>query len=233
MHGDFSKRLGWPANTPFWVPTCDCAKKKQEAEQKQSHAAFLADKTKKVFARLGFGDPAKMPEVKPLPGTWGDPLTAYKTGRNLILVGAIGSGKTTAIKAIAKKLTESLVPIRGGYVPSLMAKLKNMDDVSEVMASIQNGKVVVLDDLDKMLGTVYEIERLSLIVNDCVQKGKPLLVTTNLDFVALRRLLCSNKYGVPENWVDSFISRLEGGSQVVTFVGKDFRVRDEAQVVKV
>lgn len=235
MQGSFSRRFPqWPLDQPVWAPACDCARLQSESDAETRYQDRLKEKVKAVFSRLDLGDPGSIPEDLPsLPAPWNDAMRGLASGRNLILVGSVGTGKTTLVKALVKTLTENHVPIRGGYVPKLLASLKEMDSISDIMASLSNGKVVVLDDLDKMLGTVYEIERLSFVVNECMQKRKPLLVTTNLRFPQLHKLLCSTKYGVPENWVQSFLSRLQGDAIMVELQGRDFRRSKQNIVLRV
>lgn len=173
---------------------------------------------------MGFGSADDLPSsLRDIGAPWNDAIKGLESGRNLVLVGDVGTGKTTFIKCLVRDLISASIPVRGGYVPQLMSSLKNISDLGEIMASLDYGKILVLDDLDKMLGTVYEIEKLSSMVNLCMQKRRPVVVSTNLGFQDLRRMLCSSKYGVPENWVDSFLSRLKHNAQIVTFKGRDMR----------
>ena len=229
--GVMTRRVQWPDGKPFWYPACDCRERLQATKD---YAEAMESRIQAVFDRTGLGQVRNIYETIPDIGyPWNDAKVGLAEGRNLVLIGAVGSGKTTVLKHIVRDLTKAMVPVRGGYVPTLMSSLKQMDSVDEILASIENGRVLVLDDLDKILGTVYEIEKLSSVVNVCIQKERPVLVTTNLDLPELKRLLCSNKYGVPENWVESFLSRLRGGAQVVKFSGKDFRSAGEFTQVNV
>lgn len=230
LHGVLTKRFGFPgANEPLWRPACNCEAQQQAS---QDFEEAMAVRLQAVFDRTGLGQVKNIYAAIPDIGwPWNNAKTGMDEKKNLILIGAVGSGKTTVLRHLVRDLTKNMVPVRGGYVPTLMSALKQMDSVDEILSSIEAGKVLVLDDLDKILGTVYEIEKLSSVVNVCIQKERPVLVTTNLDFPELKRLLCSNKYGVPENWVESFLSRLRGGAQIVRFTGRDYRGLGESSAV--
>ena len=195
---------------PAWVYDCECSKKKFSEAYRQDLAADLKELHKARFDKLELG-PAEFihPSVTlPEDTNWADPLAAARNGEKVVFTGVAGSGKTDQLKLICKFLCEKGAKLKGGYVPAILNKFKRRDtDIGVYQDEILAGDVLVLDDLDKLRGSQFEVEQLLYLVDRFDTYNKPILVTLGMDLFQFRVRLDELK--VNTAYIDSIISRLE------------------------
>lgn len=206
---------------------CDCIQKENDKERQE----IWVRNCQIIFRHLGMGEPKFPYSAIQLEGDWIDPFDALARGKKLVLTGSVGNGKSTLIRWLAWNFILGAKVVRGGYVPTIMHRLKDFDSNEDYFRLLEKSDVLVLDDLDKMLGSTYELERLlSLVDIFCCQK-KTILVSMNTDMPSLRKMLLSSKFNVSSSWVDSLISRLGENSTILNFKGCDFRKKAEEATV--
>ncbi len=161
--------------------------------------------------------PEQIPKEFKMPaGIWTDPVPHVAVGENYIIYGNVGSGKSTSIADICWKLilgTRS-VSIRGGSVSSIMHNLKG-DGVNEYRKTFEGADVLVLDDLDKILGSTYEVVELFSLADMFFSRRKSVLVSMNPSPEEFVTQLKSSKYNVPPVWADSFLSRVTNKADII------------------
>lgn len=121
-------------------------------------------------------------EAKEISMKMADGESEYKW---LTLVGRTDTGKSHLAKAITKGWLNRGIPARYGFVPSLLIELKNGFDsgnqftFGQVMESLQNTPLLVLDDLGTEKMTEWAMETIQTIINHRYENQLHLVITTN------------------------------------------------------
>lgn len=148
----------------------------------------------------------------------GDPVTGWATnpaGRNLVLCGGVGTGKTHAALAAARhRWLDAGDDVLFRPVVELLDELRPGAE-TDVLPDAMGVDVLVLDDLGAERPTDWTAERLFAVVNRRWMDRRPVIATTNLDPPGLRAAIGDRTY-----------SRLMlDGAVVVGVTGNDRRRR--------
>lgn len=143
---------------------------------------------------------------------------AWATGeiRGLLLTGTVGSGKTFTAAAAANSFMYR-APLRWFSVSKMMAQARagfkhpSRDDLYDVLLNPRIA--LVLDDIDKAKVTDFAREILFQAIDERVNYGSSLLVTTNATYIELE-----------ENYGEPIASRLGGYCKPVNMAGTDRRL---------
>lgn len=186
----------------------------------KKHVATVA--AEKFAALEGLGPVTPEMSLARLPdtGPWSFPARAAAEGFKLMLTGPPGGGKTTLLKKIVWGLCLRRRRPRGGYVLSIMDKLKT-GDIGAYIANLQGGDTLVLDDIDKLRGTEYEVERLLDVINHYDVNRLPILMTGNGELESFNAKL--RKRGIPDDMADSITSRLKNKCSFKVLMDADRR----------
>lgn len=134
-------------------------------------------------------------------------------GRNLIITGPVGTGKTHAAVAACRPAHDRGLDVAFLPVIELLDALRPSgpgDDVSiSDVAAIDR---LILDDLGAQRDTDWTHERLEAVINRRWLEERPTIITTNLDGKALA-----------ERFRESTFSRLVGGAVTLRLSGADRR----------
>lgn len=121
--------------------------------------------------------------VDQLDGATGQAVAQWRRqpGRNLLLLGAVGVGKTHAALACARLAVEARMAVRFWPVVELLDALRpgrpNADDTLDRAARVP---LLILDDLGGERPTDWTGERLYLLVNRRWLEQRPIIATSNL-----------------------------------------------------
>lgn len=143
-----------------------------------------------------------------------DPLRAWgrnPDGRNLVIVGPTGTGKTRAACAAVRRAVWDALEVVFLSVPELLDQLRPGGPADAWEAYTECDRLVV-DDLGAERPTDWTSERLYALVNRRWNDCRPLVATTNLDPSALADHLGERTF-----------SRLVGGALVLRLAGQDRR----------
>lgn len=156
---------------------------------------------------------AMLTEVEPAPvrdviRRWGE----QPEGRNLVLLGPVGSGKSHAATAAVRAMHFEGDRIEWWPTVELLDAMRPGSDDDDAMARALGADVLLLDDLGAERPTAWTAERLYLVVNRRWMEDQPIVATSNLTLDELRQALG-----------DRCFSRLTGGADVVTLTGRDRR----------
>ena len=140
-----------------------------------------------------------------------------KSGRGLILMGPVGTGKTSAAAAV---LQFGLKNDYGGMfigMSSLLdtiftTKEKNRDEWVEFERRLRETTLLVIDDLGTEKPDGWVQVKLDSIVSERYNRLKPIIVTTNLD-----------ANGLKNTYTERIIDRLRQTSKLLTFPGPSLR----------
>lgn len=141
--------------------------------------------------------------------------------RGLLLLGPVGVGKTH-LAAAACWARLQVGAVRWVSVARLMSQLRaGFQDEARYEASeiVAGTGPIVLDDLDKASPTEFGKEVIFGAVDNRIEAGASLLVTTNLELGEI-----AERYGEP------VASRLAGYCRVVRLDGRDKRLGEVARV---
>jgi DNA replication protein DnaC len=150
---------------------------------------------------------------------------AIKFGRhkhNLFLNGPTGLGKTFLSGCIAKDVSERGFSVVYDTASSVFRKAESahfyrgegMDDARNEMGRIYKCDLLIIDDLGTEMTTTFSISALYDIINSRLINGRCTVINSNLSIDKMR-----------ERYSQQIMSRLEGAYQVLTFRGKDIRIK--------
>jgi DNA replication protein DnaC len=141
--------------------------------------------------------------------------------QGLLLTGPVGVGKSTlAGAAVNARIASTGRAAFWLTAPELFAALGSGFESparDRALATLQSGRALMLDDLDKGRPTAYGAEMVYLAVDQRVVRRAPLLVTTNLDLEGLR-----DRW--PEEYGLAIVSRLIGHCELISIDGADRRI---------
>lgn len=157
-------------------------------------------------ARLGDLEPAVAEELS----AWAD----EPDGRNLLLVGPVGVGKTHAAVAAAWPLHQAGHEVELWPVVEMFARLRPGGPEHE-LERLMRVDLLVVDDIAAERSTEYQAENLYALLNRRRGDRRPTVATSNLDPAGGRSLY--DALG-ERTW-----SRLVGGAVVVALSGRDRR----------
>lgn len=149
-------------------------------------------------------------------------LMGYMGGerRNLLMVGDVGTTKTTQAYALLKELMRSGInctfDTAGGHLRHIKRAYDGDFTEEEVMEQLESVPVLFIDDLGKESPTPWAVEHLFDLIDERVARRKPVVVTSNLHAPGLRE-----RYGEAGR---ALVSRLAGDAVVAAFDGADRRL---------
>ena len=152
-----------------------------------------------------------------------------KENVGLILHGNPGTGKTFLSFCIANYLIERYVPTIAISSIGILSRIKETyssygkEGEAEIIRTIQNADLLVLDDLGAENNTEWSKEKLYEIVDFRYRNEKPIVITTNLSMDALKNKLTG------EDGVSRTYDRIIEMCQPVEIKGESKRVKKASE----
>ena len=117
----------------------------------------------------------------------------YKNNQGLLLYGPVGTGKSYAAACIANELLNQKTPvIMTSFVKILQMIQDKQVEESELIARLNNAKLLIIDDLGTERNTDYGLEKVYNVIDSRYLAGKPLILTTNLMLVDMKENIDTN-----------------------------------------
>ena len=111
----------------------------------------------------------------------------YANGQGILFWGNVGTGKSYTAAAIANEL---LVRLQSVIMTSFIRLLDEMsgyeNDDGEYISRLNQAKLLIIDDLGAERGTDYALEKVYDIIDSRYRSGKPIILTTNLEFSEMK-----------------------------------------------
>lgn len=158
-----------------------------------------------------------------------------KENIGLILYGKPGTGKTFLSFCIANYLLNRYVPVIAISSIGILSRIKETynsygtEGEAEIIRTIQNADLLVLDDLGAENNTEWAKEKLYEIIDFRYRNEKPIIITTNLSMEALQSKLTGND-GISRTY-----DRIIEMCQPVEVKGDSKRIKkasDKTQILK-
>ena len=207
------------------IPTCSCLRDKAEEEFQADRAQRAEASALQRVEALRLGPVGAFDRWPIAVDGWADPKVPILGGKNLVVMGPVGTAKTTLLKQVAYRAAMSGLKVRGGYGLEVMKKLKDFDGggVREYSSWLAGGHVLILDDFDKLLATEYEVREIMLFIDRYWAFGRSLVVSMNKTPDQLEMRLSSRRGEDLGDEAKAIFSRLMGTAKVVVLSGADLR----------
>lgn len=107
------------------------------------------------------------------------------SGRGLMLLGPVGTGKSSAAGLVAQEVVKLEKRVIWWYVPDLLAEMREPREARAIVKASSGVDVLIWDDFGVAGLPEWQIGMLDRIVENRYQRQKPMIVTTNLSRQAL------------------------------------------------
>ena len=109
----------------------------------------------------------------------------YREGKGLLLHGDVGTGKTYIACMIANALIDQGCPVLVTNFARILNTLQGTFERQEYLDSLNQFKLLVIDDLGVERDTGFAKEQVFNIIDSRYRAGKPMIITTNLSMQKL------------------------------------------------
>jgi DNA replication protein DnaC len=148
-----------------------------------------------------------------------------KSKENLVLMGAVGTGKTHLATAIALKLCKEGRHVRFFTATGLANTLQEKHQkgtLMHFMASLRKVELLVIDEIGFITLHKEASELLFQVVSDCYEQ-RSLIITSNLEFAQWNTVFGNDKLTA------AMIDRLIHHSHILVFSGTGHRLEESMQ----
>ena len=170
---------------------CKCEVERRDREAEAERQKELAERIKK-YRKMGFpqsqmeywtfdnddGGNEKLTNMAKRYVNHFDALR--KEGKGLLLYGGVGTGKTYIACMIANALIDKGYPVLVTNFARILSTLQGTFDKQEYLDSLNQFKLLIIDDLGIERDTGYAKEQVFNIIDSRYRAGLPMIITTNL-----------------------------------------------------
>jgi DNA replication protein DnaC len=144
---------------------------------------------------------------------------------NLVLMGAVGTGKTHLATAIALNLCQQGRHVRfftATGLANILQERQQRGTLTSFMSSLRRVELLVLDEIGFITLHKEASELLFQVVSECYEQ-KSLIITSNLEFGQWNSVFGDNKL------TNALVDRLIHHSHIVVFSGPGHRLEESMQ----
>lgn len=107
----------------------------------------------------------------------------YEKSQGLLFFGDVGTGKSYSAAVIANELLDRRVPVVMTSFIRLVRETRNFGkEENEYLNRLNRARLLIIDDLGAERCTDFVLEKVYDVIDSRYRSGKPLVLTTNLDF---------------------------------------------------
>ena len=107
----------------------------------------------------------------------------FKKNEGLLIYGSVGSGKTHIAVCAANEIIEKEYSVLFVSMPEYLQGKKSFElQEEELLDRVKHVSLLIIDDLGAERNTGFAQEFVYAVINARVNSGKPMIVTTNLEF---------------------------------------------------
>ena len=170
---------------------CKCEVERREQEEEAQRKRELAERIKK-YRKMGFpqsqmeywtfdNDDLGNEKLTNMARRYVNNFDALcKDGKGLLLYGGVGTGKTYIACMIANALIDKGYPVLVTNFARVLSTLQGTFDKQEYLDSLNQFKLLIIDDLGIERDTGYAKEQVFNIIDSRYRAGLPMIITTNL-----------------------------------------------------
>ena len=175
---------------------CKCEAERIKNEEEQEKKKELLERIKK-YRKMGFpesqmqdwtfeNDDKSNEKLTNMAKRYVDNFSEFcKDGKGLLLHGGVGTGKTYIACMIANALIDKGYPVLVTNFARILSTLQGTFDKQEYLDSLNQFKLLVIDDLGIERDTSYAKELVYQTVDSRYRSGLPMIITTNLSMQKL------------------------------------------------
>jgi DNA replication protein DnaC len=170
---------------------CKCEADRQTKEKERAEKQELLERIKR-YRKMGFpesqmqywtfdNDDQSNPKLTEMAKRYVNNFdTFYKDGKGLLLYGGVGTGKTYIACMIANALIDKGYPVLVTNFSRILNTLQGTFEKQEYLDSLNQFKLLVIDDLGVERDTGFAKEQVYNIIDSRYRAGLPMIITTNL-----------------------------------------------------
>lgn len=170
---------------------CKCEKERIQREEEAERKKEFAERIKK-YRKLGFPQSQMQYWTFDNDDLGNEKLTNMakryvkhfdamcRDGKGILLHGGVGTGKTFIACMIANALIDKGYPVLVTNFARILSTLQGTFDKQEYLDSLNQFKLLVIDDLGIERDTGYAKEQVFNIIDSRYRAGLPMIITTNL-----------------------------------------------------
>jgi DNA replication protein DnaC len=175
---------------------CQCEQEREAKAKEEAEKRDLMERIKR-YRKMGFpesqmqywtfeNDDQSRPKLTEMAKRYVNNFNKfYGEGKGLLLHGDVGTGKTYIACMIANALIDQGYPVLVTNFARILNTLQSTFERQEYLDSLNQFKLLVIDDLGVERDTGFAKEQVFNIIDSRYRAGKPMIITTNLSMQKL------------------------------------------------
>lgn len=175
---------------------CQCEQEREAKAKEEAEKRDLMERIKR-YRKMGFpesqmqywtfeNDDQSRPKLTEMAKRYVNNFNKfYGEGKGLLLHGDVGTGKTYIACMIANALIDKGYPVLVTNFARILNTLQSTFERQEYLDSLNQFKLLVIDDLGVERDTGFAKEQVFNIIDSRYRAGKPMIITTNLSMQKL------------------------------------------------
>lgn len=173
---------------------CKCESQKQKEEEQKLKKALAKCRCEEIRSTFdgklrGYtfkNDDGTNPQfINALKGYCGSYETVTEHNLGLYIYGDVGNGKTYGATCIANHMIDNGVIAKVTSFPKIKRDLQSFGDKNAYIKSLNNCDFLIIDDFGVENQSEYSEEIIYSVIDERGKTGKPLIITSNVDFAEL------------------------------------------------